>query len=102
MAHKPIVPMVKLSKELKASLRLGTMKDVVNGQKYYWTPEMSGLGEIAENVVDFKYHKTSKDVRLYRSFFEWLIKDGRMHVIKTKKKENERKEDISKGKSLFD
>ena len=107
MASNSIVPMVVLSKDLKASFRPGTMLDVVQGKIYYWQPEMGGLGKVAEGKVDFKHHKTPLDKRVYRSFFSWLIKDGRMHVVKeivkTEIKTNgKQKENISEGKGLFD
>ncbi len=109
MSEKKIVQTVKLTNALRSSLRLATIKDVFQGNVYYWTPEMGGLGDIAKNEVDFKYHKSDKDIRLYMNFFKWLIKDGRMHVIKevnVKKQQKDskdgRKEDISQGTSLFD
>lgn len=104
MAEKPIVPMIVLSKDLKKSLRLGKMSDVVQGNTYYWQPEMGGLGKIAQNKVDFTPHKSSREKRVYRSFFSWLINEGRMHVVETKevkKDKNDRTKHIQEGKGLF-
>ena len=99
MADRPIIPMVKISKDLRASLRPALMKDFTNSKEYYWEPEMGGLGSLAKDEVKFANHKGDVDRRKYISFFEWLVKGNRVYVVKEKK--DERKEDISKGTSLF-